>query len=243
MKYRCPRGAWNGCGALREVLQPIPTDSTIALAAVISTLPLSMPANTTPTAMPSGILCSVTASTSISEAAYILRFHALGLIGIQMQVKDKRIKHEQKQHARQNRSPQAAMLPEHPPSLPCRLTELTATTDAAIQRPTQNGAHRAGVRSSLFEGKNTIPGSRALYRISGIRRLIAVTAISLITFLSVQSFLPVFYHYQDSMSIAAPDKILQTFLGTEHIIFNKGGLPMEQLQEDIHSRLSTSPIH
>ena len=43
----------------------MPRDSASALAAVICVFPARNPAYITPTAMPSGILCSVTASTII----------------------------------------------------------------------------------------------------------------------------------------------------------------------------------
>ena len=45
----------------------MPMASAIAPAAEIAVSPESIPANTTPTAMPSGILCSVTANTSMAE--------------------------------------------------------------------------------------------------------------------------------------------------------------------------------
>ena len=74
----------------------MPSDRASAPAAVICALPERYPAYTTPTAMPSGMLCSVTASTIIVVQAALRPF---GLGAVRVQVRDDVIQREQKQDA------------------------------------------------------------------------------------------------------------------------------------------------
>lgn len=92
----------------------MPRDSASAPMAVICALPVKYPAYTTPTAMPSGILCSVTASTNIVVREKPL----LGPSGVSralVQVGDKHIQQKQEPDAEPepDNGGQERQLPQH----------------------------------------------------------------------------------------------------------------------------------